>query len=55
MIWGTPARVTDRLRDFGQAGLRYAVIEVVSAAVSPKAAGYSMIALRRIAGALRKG
>ncbi|HEX5165427.1 MAG TPA: LLM class flavin-dependent oxidoreductase, partial [Thermomicrobiales bacterium] len=53
MIWGTPERVTERLRDFGAAGLRYVVIEVVSAAVSPKAAGYSLVALRKIAGALR--
>jgi phthiodiolone/phenolphthiodiolone dimycocerosates ketoreductase len=55
MIWGTPERVADRLRDFGEAGLRYVVIEVVSAAVSPKAAGYSLVALRKIAGALRRG
>ncbi len=41
MIWGTPERVTDRLRDFGEAGLRYTVLELASAAVSPKAAGYS--------------
>ena len=54
MIWGTPERVTDRLRDFGRAGLRYAMIELVSAAVSPKAAGYSLVALRRIANALRR-
>jgi len=53
LIWGTPERVIDRLRDFGQAGLRYAVIELVSAAISPKAAGYSLVALRRIANALR--
>jgi len=54
LIWGTPERVTDRLRDFGQAGMRYTVIELASAAVSPKAAGYSLVALRRIAGALRR-
>ncbi|HYI16970.1 MAG TPA: LLM class flavin-dependent oxidoreductase [Thermomicrobiales bacterium] len=53
LIWGTPERVIDRLRDFGQAGLRYAMIELVSAAISPKAAGYSLVALRRIANALR--
>jgi phthiodiolone/phenolphthiodiolone dimycocerosates ketoreductase len=53
MIWGTPERVSDRLRDFGEAGLRYAVIEVVSAAVSPKAAAYSLVALRKIANSLR--
>ena len=53
LIWGTPERVTDRLRDYGEAGLRYAVLELASAAVSPKAAGYSLVALRRIANALR--
>lgn len=55
LIWGTPERVIDRLRDFGRAGMRYAVLELVSAAVSPKAAGYSLVALRKIAGSLRHG
>lgn len=53
IIWGTPERITDRLRDFGEAGLRYAIIEVVSAAVSPKAAAYSLVALRKISRELR--
>jgi phthiodiolone/phenolphthiodiolone dimycocerosates ketoreductase len=53
LIWGTPDQVISRLRDYGQAGLRYTVLELASAAVSPKAAGYSLVALRKIASALR--
>lgn len=55
MFWGTPAQVVARLRAFGEAGLRYVTPPLVSAAVSPEAAAYSVQALGEIAHALRNG
>jgi phthiodiolone/phenolphthiodiolone dimycocerosates ketoreductase len=55
LIWGTPAQVVAKLRAFGEAGLRHVVPLVVSAAVSPDAAAYSMGAMAEIAQALRSG
>jgi phthiodiolone/phenolphthiodiolone dimycocerosates ketoreductase len=55
MFWGTPAQVVAKLRAFGEAGLRYVTPPVVSAAVSPEAAAYSVRAMAEIAHALRSG
>jgi probable F420-dependent oxidoreductase len=55
MFWGTPAQVVARLRAFGEAGLRYVTPALVSAAVSPEAASYSVQAMAEIAHALRSG
>lgn len=54
-IWGTPEQVVDKLRAFGEAGLRYVVPLIVSAAVSPQAATYSIEAMSQIAHALQCG
>jgi alkanesulfonate monooxygenase SsuD/methylene tetrahydromethanopterin reductase-like flavin-dependent oxidoreductase (luciferase family) len=55
LFWGTPAQVVAKLRTFGEAGLRYVVPWVLSAAVSPEAASYSVRAMGEIAHALRSG
>jgi phthiodiolone/phenolphthiodiolone dimycocerosates ketoreductase len=55
MFWGTPAQVVAKLRAFGEAGLRYVTPPLVSAAVSPEAAAYSVRAMSEIAHALRSG
>ena len=55
MFWGTPAQVVAKLRAFGEAGLRYVTPPLVSAAVSPEAAAYSVRAMGEIAHALRSG
>lgn len=51
--WGTPERVASRLRDFGNAGVRHVNLELVSAAVSPKAALYAPWAARQVSRMLR--
>ncbi|HUG16955.1 MAG TPA: LLM class flavin-dependent oxidoreductase [Thermomicrobiales bacterium] len=53
ITWGTPERVASRLRDFGQAGARHVNLELVSAAVSPKAALYAPWAAMQVSRALR--
>lgn len=53
LIWGTPERVASRLRDFGHAGARHVNLELVSAAVSPRAAVYAPWAAARVARMLR--
>jgi phthiodiolone/phenolphthiodiolone dimycocerosates ketoreductase len=55
LFWGTPDQVVAKLRAFGEAGLRYVVPLLASAAVSPDAAAYGMEAMARIAHALRSG
>ncbi|MGH2532851.1 MAG: LLM class flavin-dependent oxidoreductase [Thermomicrobiales bacterium] len=49
LIWGTPADVAAQLRTYGEAGLRHAILQIASAAISRKAALYSARALRAIA------
>jgi phthiodiolone/phenolphthiodiolone dimycocerosates ketoreductase len=55
MIWGTPTQVVAKLRAFGEAGLSYVTPALVSAAVSPEAAAYSVQAMVEIAHALMSG
>jgi phthiodiolone/phenolphthiodiolone dimycocerosates ketoreductase len=55
MIWGTPTQVVAKLRAFGEAGLSYVTPALVSAAVSPEAAAYSVQAMGEIAHALMSG
>jgi phthiodiolone/phenolphthiodiolone dimycocerosates ketoreductase len=55
VISGTPAQVVARLRTYGEAGMRHVVPQLVSAAVSRRAALYSLHALRLIARSLATG
>ena len=52
-IWGTPTQIVEKLRAFGEAGLRHVVPWVPSALVSPDAADYTRQALGEIAQALQ--
>jgi phthiodiolone/phenolphthiodiolone dimycocerosates ketoreductase len=54
-IWGTPEQVVNRLKDFGEAGLRHVVLTLTSALLSRRAAVHGLRATRRIARALAKG
>jgi phthiodiolone/phenolphthiodiolone dimycocerosates ketoreductase len=54
-IWGTPKQIVEKLRAFGEAGLRHVVPWVPSALVSPDSADYTRQALGEIAQALRSG
>jgi phthiodiolone/phenolphthiodiolone dimycocerosates ketoreductase len=53
LISGTPAQVAARLREYGEAGMRHVVPQLMSAAVSRKDAYYGLWALRSIARSLR--
>jgi len=53
--WGTPEQVADRLRAYGEAGLRHVVIELASALSSRWAAFYGLLAMRKIARLLKTG
>lgn len=53
-ICGTATQVAGRLRAFGDAGMRYVVPMLLSGAVSPEAAAYSVGAMGEIAQALRQ-
>ncbi len=55
LLWGTPQQVVDKLRAFGEAGLRYVVPLVASAAVSEQAAQFSVQAMGEMARALQNG
>ncbi len=55
LIWGTPEQVVSKIRAFGEAGLRYVVPMVASAAISQEAARYTERAMAEIAGALQNG
>lgn len=55
VIRGTPAQVVARLRDYGEAGMRHVVPQLISAAVSRRAALHSVHALQFIAQALAAG
>lgn len=52
LLWGTPAQITAKLRDYGDVGLRHVVLAPVSGLVSAKAALYAFAALRPIIRAL---
>ncbi|MGH2561881.1 MAG: LLM class flavin-dependent oxidoreductase [Thermomicrobiales bacterium] len=49
LLWGTPEEVAAQIRAYGDVGLRHAVLQIASAAISRKAALYSVRALRTIA------
>jgi phthiodiolone/phenolphthiodiolone dimycocerosates ketoreductase len=55
VIYGTPAQVIARLRAYSEAGLRHVVPQLMSAAVSRRAALYGLYALRVISRALASG
>jgi phthiodiolone/phenolphthiodiolone dimycocerosates ketoreductase len=52
---GTPEQIVARLRDFGDAGLRYVMLDIASATVSAQAAAYGLWAARKIRVALARG
>jgi phthiodiolone/phenolphthiodiolone dimycocerosates ketoreductase len=52
LLWGSPEQVADKLRAFGEAGLRHVVLAPVSGLVSKSAATYSLWAMRSIARSL---
>jgi phthiodiolone/phenolphthiodiolone dimycocerosates ketoreductase len=54
LLWGTPPQVIDKLRAFGDAGLRHVVLAPVSGLASAKAALYALWAMRPIAHALKR-
>jgi phthiodiolone/phenolphthiodiolone dimycocerosates ketoreductase len=49
LLVGTPAQIADRLRQFGEAGLRHAVLAPISSYVSRTDFAYTPAALHRIA------
>jgi phthiodiolone/phenolphthiodiolone dimycocerosates ketoreductase len=49
LMWGTPEQVGNRLKTFGEVGLRHVVIVLLSPAISKRAALYGLRATRRIA------
>jgi phthiodiolone/phenolphthiodiolone dimycocerosates ketoreductase len=53
LAWGTPEQVASRLRAFGEVGLRHAVLDLISPAISKRAAIYGLRATRTIARLLR--
>ena len=55
LIWGTPAQLVARLREYGEAGMRHVVPQIVSATVSRKAAFDALRATRTIVRALAGG
>lgn len=55
VFWGTPDQIVAKVRAFGDAGLRHFVPLMLSATVSPEAAGYTVEATAGIAQALRSG
>lgn len=54
LLWGTPEQIVDKLRAFGDAGLRHVVLAPVSGLVSKHAALYGLWATGRIARSLRE-
>ncbi|HLZ08300.1 MAG TPA: LLM class flavin-dependent oxidoreductase [Chloroflexota bacterium] len=55
LVWGTPEQIADKLRAFGDAGLRHVVLDLASALVSRRATLYGLFAIRKIAGLLKRG
>ncbi len=54
LLWGSPEQIVDKLRGFGDAGLRHVIVAPVSGMVSRRAAMYALWATGRIARALRR-
>lgn len=52
---GTPEQLTDRLRQFGEAGLRHVVLVPLSSVITLRNWVYDVVAVRRIARSLRRG
>jgi phthiodiolone/phenolphthiodiolone dimycocerosates ketoreductase len=55
LLWGTPQQVAQKLRVFGEAGVRHVVLFPASALLSRRAALYGLWAIRTIAQLVRKG
>jgi phthiodiolone/phenolphthiodiolone dimycocerosates ketoreductase len=55
LLWGTPEQIADKLRTFGEAGLRHVVLFPASAILSRRASIYGLLAVRKIARLLRNG
>jgi phthiodiolone/phenolphthiodiolone dimycocerosates ketoreductase len=53
LLWGTPEQVADKLRAFGEAGVRHVVLFPASALLSRRAAIYGLLAIRKIARLLK--
>jgi phthiodiolone/phenolphthiodiolone dimycocerosates ketoreductase len=53
LMWGTPEQVADKLKAFGEVGLRHVVLAPASGLVSKRAAIYGIRATRKIARLLR--
>jgi phthiodiolone/phenolphthiodiolone dimycocerosates ketoreductase len=53
LLWGTPEQVADKLRVFGEVGVRYVVLFPASALLSRQMAIYGLLAIRKIARLLR--
>jgi phthiodiolone/phenolphthiodiolone dimycocerosates ketoreductase len=54
LLWGSPEQIADKLRAFGEAGLRHVVLAPVSGLVSKSAAAYSLWAMRSITRSLAR-
>jgi phthiodiolone/phenolphthiodiolone dimycocerosates ketoreductase len=54
VVWGTPAVVESRLREFVDAGMRHVVLSPASALVSRRAAVYSLRTMARLVQRLRR-
>lgn len=54
LVWGTPDQIVAKLRAFGDIGLRHIVLDLASALLSPRAALYGVLAIRRIALLLKR-
>ncbi len=48
LLWGTPQQAAEKLKAFGEAGLRHVILAPVSGLVSPRAALDSLLATRTI-------
>ena len=53
LLWGTPQQVADKLRAFGDVGVRHMVLFPASALLSRRAAIYGLLAIRKIARLVR--
>ena len=55
LLWGTPDRIVDHLRELGAAGLQHVVLAPASGLVSRKAAAFAVRALAGITKRLQRG
>ncbi len=55
LIWGTPEQIAEKLRAYGDAGLRHVVLDLASALISRRAALYGIVAMWKIAALLKRG